>query len=98
MEAMLLAELDPETVIVDTYAGWKRKGYQVKKGETAVFKTSIWKPCKSKKKDNNDSTDATETVNTENADSSNSTYKHLILVPAAFFTYSQVEKSKKGGK
>ena len=33
---------------VDTYPGWKAKGYQVKKGSKAVFKTKIWKPCKTK--------------------------------------------------
>lgn len=59
---------------VDTYAGWKRNGYTVKRGEKATFKTKIWKPCNVKDKD----TDETEIK--------------LILVNAAFFTASQVEK------
>lgn len=33
---------------VDTYAGWKRAGYQVKKGAKALFKARIWKPIKDK--------------------------------------------------
>ena len=40
MEKML-HNVDEE---VDTYAGWKRRGYQVKKGSKALFQTSIWKP------------------------------------------------------
>ena len=40
MEKML-NEVDEE---VDTYAGWKRRGYQVKKGSKALFQTKIWKP------------------------------------------------------
>lgn len=49
--SMIVAGLDPLTVEVDTYAGWKRKGFVVKRGETAVFKTKIWKPCKRKADD-----------------------------------------------
>lgn len=33
---------------VDTYAGWSRNGYRVKRGSKALFKTKIWKPCKTK--------------------------------------------------
>ena len=40
MEKML-NKVDEE---VDTYAGWKRRGYQVKKGSKALFQTRIWKP------------------------------------------------------
>jgi len=40
MEKML-NKVDEE---VDTYAGWKRRGYQVKKGSKALFQTKIWKP------------------------------------------------------
>ncbi len=61
---------------VDTFAGWKRRGYVVSKGQKAVFKTKIWKPCKVKEKD-------------ENGEERKE--KKLILVNAAFFTLSQVE-------
>ena len=33
---------------VDTYAGWKARGFQVKRGEHASFTTKIWKPVKDK--------------------------------------------------
>ncbi len=36
---------------VNTFAGWKREGRIVKKGEKAVFKTKIWKPRKTKEAD-----------------------------------------------
>jgi hypothetical protein len=34
---------------VDTYDGWRRRGYQVSRGSKALFQTEIWKPCKTKK-------------------------------------------------
>lgn len=62
---------------VDTYAGWKRRGYQVQKGNKALFKTRIWKPCKSKaKKQDEDGEDESK----------------LIMVDASFFGLSQVAK------
>lgn len=48
---MVNVGLDPMETVVDTFAGWKRKGYVVNKGETAAFKTKIWKPCKNKKQE-----------------------------------------------
>ena len=36
--------LNGVTEDVDTFAGWKRRGKQVKKGSKALFKTSIWMP------------------------------------------------------
>ena len=33
---------------VDTYAGWKARGFQVKRGQHATFSTKIWKPVKDK--------------------------------------------------
>lgn len=41
--AMELAGVKEE---VDTYQGWKRRGYQVDRGQKAKFQTKIWKPCK----------------------------------------------------
>jgi len=29
---------------VNTFAGWKREGYDITKGSKALFKTRIWKP------------------------------------------------------
>ena len=85
MGSMVLAELDPLTTVVNTFAGWKRRGYSVKKGEKAVFKTKIWKPVKYTKKEQESEIDAN--LSAEQADK-----KHLELVNAAFFTSEQVEK------
>ncbi len=63
---------------VDTYAGWQRRGYQVQRGQKALFNTKIWKPCKWKK------------VKEESAESETGT--PLILVNASFFGLSQVAK------
>jgi len=29
---------------INTFAGWKREGFDIKKGSKALFKTKIWKP------------------------------------------------------
>lgn len=69
---------------VDTFAGWKRRGKQVKKGSKALFKTSIWKPRGKQKKDEEqnegDGTDG------------------MFLVTAAFFGMSQTEDAKEVSK
>lgn len=75
------------TETVDTFAGWKRKGYSVKKREHAVFKTSIWKP--SKKRKEGDSTEETD---------DKKPYVEMYMVKAAFFTASQVEPIKDASK
>lgn len=38
---------------VATYEQWKYQGFQVKRGMKALFQTTIWKPCKIKRKDRN---------------------------------------------
>ena len=38
---------------VDTYAGWQARNMQVQKGNKALFKTKIWKPCYPKDEDGN---------------------------------------------
>ncbi len=68
---------------VDTYAGWGRRGKQVKKGSKALFKASIWKPsikkAKSSKEGDSDDKDAID---------------GMYLVCAAFFGLSQTEDAK----
>ena len=44
-------ELHGVTEEVDTYAGWQARRMQVKKGNKALFKTKIWKPCYPKDKE-----------------------------------------------
>ena len=70
------------TESVNTYAGWMRLGFQVKKGSKALFTTEIWKPCKKKKSDNN----------TDNEIEIKPARQKMIMVKAAFFGLSQVEK------
>ena len=79
-QEMLLNSINPNTK-VDTYAGWKRKGKNVKKGEKAVFITQIWKPTKRKPKEGEPEELSDEKTN-------------MYLVKAAFFTESQVEDLK----
>lgn len=67
----------PLDLVIDTYAGWRFKGWQVKRGEKALFTTKIWKPCKQKKI--NENGDIIQT-------------KKLLLVNASFFSREQVEK------
>lgn len=83
MGAMKLAGLNPMTDVVDTFAGWKRRGYSVNRGEKAKFATKIWKPTKFKTKDEHKKDEDTE-----------DTTKRLILVTASFFTSEQVHKTE----
>ena len=89
--AMLNAELNPEEVEVDTFAGWKRRGYSVKRGQKATFSTRIWKPSKYSKKELDD---IKETYDAETAEKAKDK-KKLVLVLAHFFTDEQVERVKK---
>lgn len=44
INAMIEKGLDPEQTTIDTYSGWKRKNYKVRKGEQAIFTKRIWRP------------------------------------------------------
>ena len=55
MSECISHNLDPFSVVINTFAGWKANGYTVIKGSKAVFTTTIWKPCKYKDKDGNES-------------------------------------------
>ena len=48
---MQLNNLDPNKIVLHTYAQWKKLGYQVKKGEKSEHKISVWKRS-TKKVDN----------------------------------------------
>lgn len=72
------------TESVNTYAGWMRLGFQVKKGSKALFTTEIWKPCKKKKAESDN--------NTDNEIEIKPARQKMIMVKAAFFGLSQVEK------
>ena len=63
---------------IRTYAMWKSLGYQVKKGEKAIAKFSIWKYVTKKSKEKEDEEEA------ENS--------KMFLKASSFFKFSQVEK------
>ena len=45
---MQLNNLDPNKIVMHTYATWKKLGYQVKKGEKSKHKIPVWKPSTKK--------------------------------------------------
>lgn len=70
---------------VHTYAKWKSLGYQVKKGEKALFQTMLWK--KKTKKSKKENTENTE--NEEGKEKKNNDY--FFLAKSSMFGRSQVE-------
>ena len=68
---------------VHTFAMWKSLGYQVKKGEKALFQTMLWKMKKGKKQDNN---------NEEQQDDKEvKKYNNFFMAKSSLFGRSQVE-------
>ncbi len=65
---------------LNTYIIWKQLGYQVKKGEHAILKCTIWKTTTKKSKNENG-----EEIEEEKQ----------FLTTAHFFKFSQVEKVEK---
>lgn len=89
----ILTESEAEQIIMSgreiplhTYAAWKSRGYQVKKGEKAVCKVSLWKKSKGKK--------AKKDVEQPTEDSEQQPIKdgHFFQTNAALFLISQCEK------
>ena len=70
---------------VHTYAKWKSLGYQVKKGEKALFQTMLWK--KKTKKSKKDDTENVE--NEDDKEKKNNNY--FFLAKSSMFGRSQVE-------
>lgn len=70
-----------------TYAAWKSRGYQVRKGEKAAVKTSLWKRSKGKKKARDAEQDHQQD-SAENPEASG----HFFLAAAFLFTAAQVEE------
>ena len=73
---------------VHTYAKWKSLGYQVKKGEKALFQTMLWKISKGKKQDNIKNAD---NENNENDNKDKKKQPHFFLAKSSMFGRSQVE-------
>ena len=62
-----------------TYAKWKSLGFQVKKGEKAQHRITIWKGC---------------TKTTKDKDGNEIVSSRVIMKEACFFTLAQVEPIK----
>ena len=73
---------------VHTFAKWKSLGYQVKRGEKALFQTMLWKMSKGKKQDNIENTD---NENNENDNKDKKKQPHFFLAKSSMFGRSQVE-------
>ena len=73
---------------VHTFAMWKSLGYQVKRGEKALFQTMLWKMSKGKKQDNIENTD---NENNENDNKDKKKQPHFFLAKSSMFGRSQVE-------
>lgn len=71
----------PETEPIHTYSHWKELGYQVRKGQRAVTKLTIWKHAAGKR---NEETGESETP------------ERMFMKTAAFFSASQVDAIEKG--
>lgn len=71
---------------VHTFQKWKSLGYQVKKGEKALFQTNLWKMSKKKQKENNEND--TENNDNENKKKNNN---YFFMAKSSLFGRSQVE-------
>lgn len=73
---------------VHTFAMWKSLGYQVKRGEKALFQTMLWKMKKGKKQDDN---------NEEQQDDKEvKKYNNFFMAKSSLFGKSQVELISQG--
>ena len=72
----------PKFQPIHTYQAWRKLGYQVKKGEKAVAKFSVWKYLTKKKKAEDET----------NEEETNTGKGRCYMKVSAFFTDEQVEK------
>lgn len=69
---------------VHTFQKWKSLGYQVKRGEKALFQTNLWKMSKKKQKENNEN-------ETDNNDKEKKNNNYFFMAKSSLFGRSQVE-------
>ena len=74
-EGILDIDTDGNIEPIHTYAKWKSLGYNVKKGQKAITKLSIWKHTTKKKSADNDEEER----------------EYCFLKTASFFSKKQVE-------
>lgn len=78
--------MEPEPI--HTYAAWKSLGFQVKRGEKAIAKITIWKTGKSRQQEESAEAEATA----ENGTEISSERVRMFMKTAHFFKPSQVER------
>ena len=76
---------------IQTFNGWKARGYQVKKGEKSEIKFSIWKHT-AKMLDTNTGNAETDKMNQQINEQGGQT--NMFMKVSAFFTAAQVEPIK----
>ena len=84
---MQLNNLDPNKIVLHTYAQWKKLGYQVKEGEKSEHRITVWK--RSTKKVENEGGEKEEVDNGRG---------RYFLKASAFFTQEQVERIENNDK
>ena len=90
-DGILKENEDGEIQPIHTYQAWKKLGYQVRKGETAVAKFAVWKFMTSKKKEEEAEAEADETTE----ETGKKKKGRMYLKVSAFFTDEQVDKIQK---
>ena len=82
-----------------TYAEWKKRGFQVKKGSKSPFSCKLWKKVNNKApKANEEVAEASEAKESEEAQTPADKAKKskgFVMTKCSFFTPSQVEKVSK---
>ena len=76
-DGILREDEDGEIQPIHTYQAWKKLGYQVRRGETAIAKFAVWKYMTSKKKEEEAEADEEEGTKKKG---------RMYLKMSAFFT------------
>ena len=87
--ALLIADnvISTENTI-NTYLGWKMRGYKIKKGEQHIAEFPIWVKSKKKKQQEAETEEQQE-------EQPKKKYREFVLQKAYWFTDEQVEPIKK---
>lgn len=91
MVLLIHNDIITEDDTINTFIGWKMKGYSIKKGEKHIAEFPIWVKNKPKKKAEEDSEDNDEAAKPEKK------RRDFIFQTAYWFTDKQVEPIRKGG-
>lgn len=79
-----------------TYAEWKKRGFQVKKGAKSPFSCKLWKKVNNKgPKATEEAVEAKESEEAQTSPDEAKKSKGFIMTKCSFFVPSQVEKASK---